>query len=154
MSADAQRKAVAAGGQLRQALESAADALKTIASAMPTLFPQDPRISLPSAPKRFAATMETTSTLHKRKRKEKDPDAPDKPVSAYHLWSKENKDRIKASMPGDPSASEVVSELNRLWKDLADPVKKVAPPPFPPCSPFSFLSWVGANELAIPRNCR
>jgi len=155
MSTDAQRKAIAAGAQLQQALESAADALKIIASAIPTLFPQDTRMPLPFAPKGSAATVQPTSTPHKRKRKEKNPDAPDKPVSAYHLWSKENKDRIKASMPGVPSASEVVSEVNRLWKELADGVKKVSPFflfLFFPSS--SFLSWIPVNELAIPGNGR
>jgi len=142
VSTDAQRKAIAAGAQLQQALESAADALKIIATAIPTLFPQDPRMLLPSAPKGSAATVQAASTPHQRKRKEKNPDAPDKPVSAYHLWSKENKDRIKASMPGVPSASEVVSEANRVWKELSDGVKKVCSAPHFPFSP-TFLSFRG-----------
>lgn len=128
MSADVQNKALAAGAQLQQALESAADAFKVIASAIPSLLPQDAQESvLPVAPK-VATSPEAKSTPNKRKRKEKDLDAPDKPISAYHLWSKNNKDKIKASMPGTPSASEVVAELNRVWKELADGVKKVLGP--------------------------
>jgi HMG (high mobility group) box len=142
MSTDAEGKAIAAGAQLQQALQSAADALKTIASALPFLLPQRAQAPVLSSGPTVAISTETMSAPHKRKRKEKDPEAPEKPVSAYHLWSKGNRDRIKASMPGDPSASDVLTELNRLWKGLADEAKKVR-------FPFHQAS---VHTLAISRN--
>jgi hypothetical protein len=62
---------------------------------------------------------------NKRKRKEKDPDAPEKPPSAYHLYAKEKRDEIKQAMDGAPTANDVIHEINRRWKELADDLKKV-----------------------------
>jgi hypothetical protein len=62
---------------------------------------------------------------NKRKRKDKDPDAPEKPPSAYHLYAKEKRDEIKAAMAGTPSGNDVVLEINRRWKELTDELKKV-----------------------------
>ena len=116
---------------------SASNALKTIADIVPTLYPSTGATSgtAPSKPTRKPTTTSpevdqtnsatATPVSNKRKRKEKDPDAPEKPPSAYHLYAKDKRDEIKASMPGTPSGNDVVLEINRRWKDLADELKKV-----------------------------
>lgn len=144
-ASDLHEKAVTAGTQLREALISASEALKTIADIVPTLYSstETTNTSAPSKPKQKPATsispeVEQTNTAvappssNKRKRKEKDPDAPEKPPSAYHLYAKEKRDEIKAAMPGTPSGNDVVLEINRRWKELADELKKV-------CLPFFVL---------------
>jgi hypothetical protein len=128
MTAEVRQKASVAGAQLKTALESAADAFKTIASVIPSILPQDLRPASVSSGGPIATSAKTTSSANKRKREDRDPGAPEKPITAYRLWTKENKDRVKASMAGITSASEVVAELNRLWKDVGDAVKKVVPP--------------------------
>lgn len=140
-ASDLHEKAVTASTQLREALISASEALKTIADIVPTLYSSNetPNTSAPSKPKQMSATsispeVEQTNTAvappssNKRKRKEKDPDAPEKPPSAYHLYAKEKRDEIKAAMPGTPSGNDVVLEINRRWKELADELKKVCLP--------------------------
>jgi len=137
-TSDLQEKAATAGIQLREALMSASEALKTIADIVPTLYPSTGATSgaAPSKPKQQPATSttpeieQTNNTLvppssNKRKRKEKDPDAPEKPPSAYHLYAKEKRDEIKAAMPGTPSGNDVVLEINRRWKELTEELKKV-----------------------------
>ena len=147
-STDPLAKASSAGAQLQAALMSASEALKTIAGIVPSLFPAPSEVRIAPKPSTSAsivsAALQPESSdaqpSNKRKRKEKDPEAPEKPPSAYHLYSKENRERIKASMPGTPSASEVVQEVNRVWKGLEDELKKV----------FSLLTYL---TLAICRCC-
>jgi hypothetical protein len=143
MTAEVRHKASVAGAQLVTALESAADAFKTLASVIPSLLPQDLRSASISPRHPVATSAKTTSSANKREREEQGPGAPEKPITAYRLWTKENKDRVKASMPGITSASEVVAELNRLWKDVGDAVKKVVHP-----------TRLSVDELAISRACR
>ena len=129
-STDSHQKAVAAGSQLQQALNSAAAALTTIANIVPSLFlPTDSQQSTSST------SLDTTRekpaisapSSNKRKRKEKEPGAPEKPLTAYHLYAKENKDQVKEAMGGQPTANEVILEVNRKWKELSDELKKVNP---------------------------
>jgi len=128
---DPRAKAMAASRQLQEALLSASDALKTIAGIVPRLFPPNDSGSLGAllAPNsteigRTEAAGATPSS-NKRKRKEKDPHAPEKPPSAYHIYAKEKRDEIKEAMGGVPSATDVIHEINRRWKELADDLKKV-----------------------------
>jgi HMG (high mobility group) box len=128
---DPRAKAMAASRQLQEALLSASDALKTIAGIVPRLFPPNDSGSLGAL--LVASSTEigrtdaagATPSSHKRKRKEKDPDAPDKPPSAYHIYAKEKRDEIKEALGGAPSAAGVIQEINRRWKELADDLKKV-----------------------------
>jgi hypothetical protein len=129
-SSDSHQKAIAAGLQLQQALNSAADALKTIANIVPSLFPTDSSTSTRPAPSTSPdAAREgysvTAPASNKRKRKDKVPGAPEKPLSAYHLYAKEAKDQIKQTMGGQPSANDVIQEVNRRWKELSEELKKV-----------------------------
>src|SRR2546423_14482941 len=128
---DPRVKAMAAGRQLQDALLSASDALKTIAGIVPSLFPPNNSGSLgallvpsPTETRRSDAAGATPSS-NKRKRKEKDPGAPEKPPSAYHIYAKEKQDEIKEALGGAPSAADVIHEINRRWKELADDLKKV-----------------------------
>jgi len=129
-STDSHQKAIAAGLQLQQALNSAADALKTIANIVPSLFPTNESsqtsVGAVSPPEtKGDATTTPAPPSSKRKRKEKEPGAPEKPLTAYHLYAKETKDQIKQAMGGQPSANEVILEVNRRWKELSDELKKV-----------------------------
>lgn len=128
-SSDAREKATAAGVQLKQALMSASEALKTIAEIVPSLFSHNEQTTAPKPTTSTSPKVDQTEPVptasNKRKRKEKDPDAPDKPPSAYHLYAKENRDQIRASMPGQPTANDVVHEINRTWKGLSEELKKV-----------------------------
>jgi HMG (high mobility group) box len=133
-SSDPLAKATAAGNQLQAALMSASEALKTIAAIVPSLFPASSEVRIAPKPSTSTNTISAglqgdsadAQTSNKRKRKEKDPEAPEKPPSAYHLYLKEHRDRIKASLPGTPSASEVVQEVSLVWKGLSDELKKVS----------------------------
>jgi hypothetical protein len=129
---DPHEKAVAAGRQLQEALVSASEALKTIAGMMPALFSQsgspvapDSNIAKPptvSVPERSSSA----PTSNKRKRKEKEPGAPEKPSTAYHLFaSQDKKEQIKQALGGDASGNDVIQEINRLWKEMSDTLKKV-----------------------------
>jgi transcriptional regulator HMO1 len=128
---DPRAKARAAGVQLQEALVSVSDALKTIANIVPSLFPVDDTLSKSVSAKPLSPYINqgdhfaSPPTSNKRKRKERDPDAPEKPPSAYHLFAKEWKDQVKQSMGGQPSPSDVLHEVNRLWKELGDELKEV-----------------------------
>jgi hypothetical protein len=131
-SSDSQQKAIAAGVQLQEALNSAADALKTIANIVPALFPthQSPQkrpstsqSSPDDAPEKPSVSAPSSA---KRKRKEKEAGAPEKPLSAYHLYAKEAKDQIKEAMGGQATANEVIQEVNQRWKELGDELRKVS----------------------------
>src|SRR5271163_4746787 len=132
---DPQQKAIEAGHQLQQALVSASEALKTIATVLPSLFPENEgstKISTvppkPSTLTPHSAPNETAAAApnpNKRKRREKDPNAPEKPPSAYHLFAKEARDEVKQALGGAPSANDVIGEINRRWKETSDVLKKV-----------------------------
>ena len=128
---DPREKAVAAGHQLQEALLSASEALKTIAGIVPSLFPKTegsaaPRYTITTSPDiNRTESVIAAPTSNKRKRKEKDPDAPEKPLSAYHLYAKDKREEIKQSMGGLPAANDVIHEINRRWKEMSDDLKKV-----------------------------
>jgi hypothetical protein len=134
---DLQEKVLAASQHLQEALVSAAEALKTIADIIPSLA-EGVSFSLPQTAtsstllfNRRVATLKdestnTTPSSNKRKRNQKDPDAPDKPLSAYHLYAKEKREQVKNALGADASGSDVVHEINRLWKELHDDLKKVS----------------------------
>jgi len=53
----------------------------------------------------------------------KDPNAPKKPLSAYFLFSQEERLKVKAENP-DYSITEVAKELGRRWAVLDAPTKQ------------------------------
>ena len=133
-SSDPREKTIAATVQLREALVKITGALETIIDTIPSLLPPAEETTTTAAHRpTTSAPLEVNNqgesslppTSNKRKRKEKDPDAPEKPTSAYHLYLKEKRDEIKASMPGQPTGNELVQEINRLWKGLSEELKKV-----------------------------
>ena len=133
-SSDPREKTIAATVQLREALVKITGALETIIDTIPSLLPPTEETTTTNALRpTTSASVEANNhgepsvppTSNKRKRKEKDPDAPEKPASAYHLYIKEKRDEIKASMPGQPTGNELVQEINRLWKGLSEELKKV-----------------------------
>jgi HMG-box domain len=128
-SSDPREKTIAAGHQLQQALLSASEALRKIAEHVPSLFPKDEGSTAenPTVASLTEANHNEPEGIptNKRKRREKDPEAPEKPPSAYHLYAKEKRDQVKEAIGGTPSGTDVVHEINRLWKGLADELKKV-----------------------------
>lgn len=134
-SSNPREKTIAATVQLRDALVKITGALETIIDAIPSLLPPaedttaTPPLPRPTIPASLEVNHQGESGVppssNKRKRKEKDPDAPEKPASAYHLYIKEKRDEIKAAMPGQPTGNEVVQEINRIWKELSEELKKV-----------------------------
>ena len=58
-----------------------------------------------------------------RKNKQKDPNAPKRPASAYMLWLNENrasiKDELLTTNP-DAKVTDVTKRAGQLWKDLTD----------------------------------
>ena len=53
----------------------------------------------------------------------KDPNAPKKPLSAYFLFSQEERLKVKAEFP-DYSITEVAKELGRRWATIDPTVKQ------------------------------
>merc|ERR1711981_762657 len=56
-------------------------------------------------------------------KKKKDPNAPKQPLSAYFIFSSEERQKVKAIHPGY-SICEVAKELGRRWADMAPEVKQ------------------------------
>jgi len=56
-------------------------------------------------------------------KKKKDPNAPKPPLSAYFLFSAEERNKIKEDMP-DISMCEVAKELGQRWADLDPTIKQ------------------------------
>jgi len=127
MTSEPQQKAIEASHRLQQALLSASEALKTIATVLPGLFPENETPPKSSTAVNTTQNESATATPNpnKRKRREKDPNAPEKPPSAYHLFAKEARDEAKQALGGAPSANDVIAEINRRWKDMSDALKKV-----------------------------
>ena len=60
---------------------------------------------------------------YKPQKKKKDPNAPKQPLSAYFLFSQEERLKVKAEHP-NYSICEVAKELGRRWADMAPEVKQ------------------------------
>lgn len=60
---------------------------------------------------------------YKPQKKKKDPNAPKQPLSAYFLFSQEERLKVKAEHPGF-SICEVAKELGKRWADMAPEVKQ------------------------------
>merc|ERR1712170_227390 len=60
---------------------------------------------------------------YKPQKKKKDPNAPKQPLSAYFLFSQEERLKVKAEHPGY-SICEVAKELGKRWADMAPEVKQ------------------------------
>lgn len=66
---------------------------------------------------------EQAMTAYKPQKKKKDPNAPKQPLSAYFIFSAEERQKVKAVHPGY-SICEVAKELGRRWADMAPEVKQ------------------------------
>merc|ERR1719336_482976 len=62
-------------------------------------------------------------TAYKPQKKKKDPNAPKQPLSAYFLFSQEERLKVKAEHP-NYSICEIAKELGRRWADMAPEVKQ------------------------------
>jgi hypothetical protein len=136
-ASDPHQKTLAAGIQLQEAMLMAAKALTTIAGILPDLFPDDtgsiiPQRTTSSSPVAIRNvsilkddSADATPPSNKRKRKEKDPDAPEKPLSAYHLYAKEKREEVKNALGAESSGTDVLLAINRAWKELSEDLRKV-----------------------------
>lgn len=61
----------------------------------------------------------------KRVKKEKDPDAPKRPLTAFFLFSTNARDLVKRENP-DSTPVEVNNEILRRWNSMDDPEKQVS----------------------------
>lgn len=66
---------------------------------------------------------EHAMTAYKPQKKKKDPNAPKQPLSAYFIFSSEERQKVKAIHP-NYSICEVAKELGRRWADMAPEVKQ------------------------------
>merc|ERR1712241_1533642 len=66
---------------------------------------------------------EQAMTAYKPQKKKKDPNAPKQPLSAYFIFSSEERQKVKALHP-NYSICEVAKELGRRWADMAPEVKQ------------------------------
>merc|ERR1712088_113168 len=66
---------------------------------------------------------EQAMTAYKPQKKKKDPNAPKQPLSAYFIFSSEERQKVKAIHP-NYSIREVAKELGRRWADMAPEVKQ------------------------------
>ena len=66
---------------------------------------------------------ETALNAYKPQKKKKDPNAPKQPLSAYFLFSQEERLKVKGENP-NYSICEVAKELGRRWAEMAPEVKQ------------------------------
>jgi high mobility group protein B1 len=66
---------------------------------------------------------ESALTAYKPQKKKKDPNAPKQPLSAYFLFSQEERLKVKNENPSF-SICEVAKELGRRWAEMAPEVKQ------------------------------
>jgi len=66
---------------------------------------------------------EQAMTAYKPQKKKKDPNAPKQPLSAYFIFSSEERQKVKAIHPGY-SICEVAKELGKRWADMNPEVKQ------------------------------
>jgi ABC-type transporter MlaC component len=66
---------------------------------------------------------ESALTAYKPQKKKKDPNAPKQPLSAYFLFSQEERDKVKLENPSY-SICEVAKELGKRWAEMAPEVKQ------------------------------
>ncbi|EFP78745.1 Non-histone chromosomal protein 6 [Puccinia graminis f. sp. tritici] len=83
-------------------------------------MPKDPTASSKRAPK---LDCDGNPVKTKRVKKEKDPNAPKRPLSAYMYFSQDWRERIKTENP-DVSFGEIGRLLGLKWKGLSEEEKK------------------------------
>ena len=66
---------------------------------------------------------ESALTAYRPQKKKKDPNAPKQPLSAYFLFSQEERDKVKLENPSY-SICEVAKELGKRWAEMAPEVKQ------------------------------
>ena len=67
--------------------------------------------------------MSIVSDMSTKSKKKKDPNAPKRAVSAYNFFFAQNRESIKAKMPAGANNQELMSEIGRQWKALAESKK-------------------------------
>ncbi|KAL3934861.1 MAG: hypothetical protein SGBAC_009510 [Bacillariaceae sp.] len=68
--------------------------------------------------------MSVVSDLSAKSKKKKDPNAPKRALSAYNFFFTENRESIKSKMPAETNNKDLMSEIGRQWKALAESKKK------------------------------
>lgn len=66
---------------------------------------------------------ESALTAYKPQKKKKDPNAPKQPLSAYFLFSQEERDKVKNENP-NYSICEVAKELGKRWAEMPPEIKQ------------------------------
>lgn len=102
--------------------------------------------------KQYSAIIAATKDLHgtlsdkekkKRKRAERDPDAPKKPMSSYMFYQEENRDDFQKKYPELPYR-ELMKVIGNSWKEMSDAQKAVC---------LSFFLWslcAARTQLSFP----
>eukprot|EP00526_Cylindrotheca_closterium_P009971 CAMPEP_0113628226 /NCGR_PEP_ID=MMETSP0017_2-20120614/14624_1 /TAXON_ID=2856 /ORGANISM="Cylindrotheca closterium" /LENGTH=401 /DNA_ID=CAMNT_0000538521 /DNA_START=73 /DNA_END=1278 /DNA_ORIENTATION=- /assembly_acc=CAM_ASM_000147 len=68
--------------------------------------------------------MSVVSDLSAKSKKKKDPNAPKRALTAYNFFFTDNRESIKSKMPVETTNTELMSEIGRQWKALAESKKK------------------------------
>ncbi|EGF79601.1 hypothetical protein BATDEDRAFT_89692 [Batrachochytrium dendrobatidis JAM81] len=76
------------------------------------------------APKQAMAGTKVAKRGDDKKKSRKDPDAPKRPLSAFMIFSKENRPRIREENP-DASFGDLGKLLGAAWRELNDKDKQV-----------------------------
>lgn len=67
--------------------------------------------------------MSIVSDISTKSKKKKDPNAPKRAASAYNFFFAQNRESIKSKMPAGTNNQELMSEVGRQWKALAESKK-------------------------------
>jgi cold shock CspA family protein len=73
---------------------------------------------------RNSETNEKNALCAKRRTKKRDPNAPKRPLSALTIFARENREKIKKSLPDGQKISDVSKLCVVLWRGLTDAEKK------------------------------
>ena len=71
-----------------------------------------------------------TKVKKKRAKKEKDPNAPKRPLTAYFLYSTHARPEVKKDLGDSATPVEVNNEILKRWKEMAADKKEVCPNAF------------------------
>jgi len=102
--------------------------LKTIQQTIPDEFPEDTHNAIVSTAKQMfhEYNCPTSATTVSKKRKERDPNAPTRPKSAYICFSSDKKVRaeLKKNKP-DIDPKNIISEIGSMWRAMDEKQRKV-----------------------------
>ncbi|CAJ1937734.1 unnamed protein product [Cylindrotheca closterium] len=68
--------------------------------------------------------MSVVSDLSNKSKKKKDPNAPKRALTAYNFFFTQNRESIKSKLPAESTNTELMSEIGRQWKALAESKKQ------------------------------